>query len=215
MSERTNETWLSSLRSKGAARELALQDLRAFIFRGVMGYLHSRSDLSRLDIKDLEQLAEDAVQDALIKIQNKLDTFQGKSKFTTWATKIAINHLISELRRHHWRDVSLQEMIEGGTTLEDVIAAGPGHPGNPSVSAEREMVWQAIVHVLENELTDRQRQALVITQLKDVPLTEAAAILNTNTNNLYKLLHDARLKLKKKMTAQGLEPSYILELFAQ
>ncbi len=215
MSERTNEAWLNSLRSKGAARELALQDLRAFIFRGVMGYLHSRSDLNRLDIKDLEQLAEDAVQDALIKVQNKLDTFQGKSKFTTWSTKIAINHLISELRRHYWRDVSLQEMIEGGTTLEDVIAAGPGHPSNPSVSAEREMVWQAIVYVLENELTERQRQALVITQLKGVPLAEAAAAMNTNTNNLYKLLHDARLKLKKKMTAQGLEPGYILELFAQ
>jgi hypothetical protein len=63
MSERTNEAWLSSLRSKGAARELALQDLRAFIFRGVMGYLHSRSDLSRLDIKDLEQLAEEKARD--------------------------------------------------------------------------------------------------------------------------------------------------------
>ncbi len=215
MSERTNEDWLKALKSDGEARSLALHDLRAFMLRGLMGYLHTRSDLARLDIKDLEQLAEDAVQDALIKVQNKLDTFQGKSKFTTWATKIAINHLISELRRQHWRNVSLQKIIEGGTTLEDIIAAGPGHPSNPSVSAERETVWKAIVYVLKNELTERQRQALVTTQLNGVPMSEAAAMLNTNTNNLYKLLHDARLKLKKEMTAQGLEPSYILDLFAQ
>ncbi len=214
MIERTNETWITELKGGGAAHNRALHDLREFMLRGIMGYLHSRSDMRRLDVRDLEQLAQDAVQEALLKVRAKIDTFQGKSKLTTWATKIAINHLISELRRQHWQNVSLHSIIEEGTTLEDVIAAGPGNASDPSLAAERQLIWRAIVTVLENDLTDRQRQALVATQLNGVPLQEAAKMLNTNTNNIYKLLHDARLKLKKTLVSQGLEPGYILDVFA-
>ncbi len=214
MTNRTNEQWLTELNSGGAAHDAALNDLRAFILRGVMGYLRTRSDLARLDARELEHLAQDMVQEALIKIQAKIDTFQGKSKFTTWATKIAINHLISELRRQHWQNVSLQQVVDSGTTLEDVLASETAHAGNPSMSAERRMVWQAVQSVLENDLTDRQRQALVATQLNGVPMQEVAKMLDTNVNNLYKLLHDARLKLKKTLLAQGLEPEYILQLFS-
>jgi len=216
MTERTNEDWLRDLTDTGSqAHAQALHDLRNFVLRGIMGYLHSRSDLARLSTRDLDQLAQDTVQDTLLKVQAKIHSFQGKSKFTTWATKIAINHLISELRRRHWQSLSLQTVIEEGTTLEEVIAAGPGDAGNPSLNAERGSVWQQIVSVLENDLTERQRQALVTTQLNGVPLPEAAKMMNTNTNNLYKLLHDARLKLKKTLTAQGLDPEYVLELFSQ
>ncbi len=211
---RTNDQWLTQLNTLGAAHDAALNDLRQFILRGLMGYLHTRSDLTRLDGRELEHLAQDMVQEALIKIQAKRHTFQGKSKFTTWATKIAINHLISELRRQHWQNVSLQQAIDNGITLEDVMAINVNHPSNPSVSAERRLVWQAIQSVLENELTARQQQALVATQLNGVPMQEVAKMLGTNINNLYKLLHDARLKLKKTLLAQGLEPDYILGLFS-
>jgi RNA polymerase sigma-70 factor (ECF subfamily) len=71
-----------------------------------------------------------------------------------------------------------------------------------------------VADVLENELTPRQRQAIVTTQLNGVPMQEAARMLDTNTNNLYKLIHDARLKIKRKLMTQGLEPAYILELFS-
>ncbi len=75
-------------------------------------------------------------------------------------------------------------------------------------------MWQAIQAVLKNELTDRQREVMVATQLNGVPMQEVAKMLGTNVNNLYKLLHDARLKLKKALLSQGLAPEYILELFA-
>ena len=211
--ERSNEEWLAALQGDAETRNIALTDLRRFMLRGIMGYLKTRSDLVRMDVHDLDQLAQDTVQEALLKIQDKLLTFKGRSKFTTWATKIAINHLISELRRQRWRDVSLNQVIDSGTSLEDMIAAGPNEAGNPSRTAEQRLVWQAIVAVLENDLTDRQRQAIVATQLKGIPLSEVAVMLETNTNNLYKLIHDARLKIKKHLTAQGLEPSYILTLF--
>ena len=214
MTERNNEEWLADLVTSGRTSEDALEDLRTFMLRGIMGYLRTRSDLNRLDARDLEQLAQDTVQDALLKVQDKIDTFQGKSKFTTWATKIAINHLISDLRRQRWRDVSLNEVLDGGTSLEEIIADPPSDIGNPSLATERALVWKAVSDVLENGLTDRQRQAIVTTQLNGVPMQEAARLLDTNTNNLYKLIHDARLKIKKALVTQGLEPSYILELFS-
>lgn len=219
MIERTNEIWIESLKDNNNVSadvsNKALHDLREFMLRGIRGYLHTRSDLSKLGIDDLEQLAQDTVQEALLKVRAKLHTFKGNSKLTTWATKIAINHLISELRRQRWKDVSLHQVIEEGTTLEDMLGVKKGHPSNPSLATERQMVWNTIILVLENELTERQRQALVATQLNGVPLAQVATMLNTNTNNLYKLLHDARLKLKKKLTAKGLDPEYILTLFAQ
>lgn len=215
MIERTNDIWVQTIEAGGHEAATALVDLRDFILRGVRGYLRTRTDLTRLGINNLEQLAQDVVQEALIKIQAKLDTFRGKSKFTTWATKIAINHLISELRRRRWRDISLHTVIDEGTTLEQIIAVGPGHPSNPAVSAERDMIWQRVIWVLENELSDRQREAMVATQLNNIPMNEVAKMLNTNTNNIYKLIHDARLKLKKVLLTEGLSPEYILSLFAQ
>ena len=214
MTERNNEQWLADLTSGGQTTEDALEDLRTFILRGIMGYLRTRSDLSRLDTRDLEQLAQDTAQDAMLKIRDKLGTFQGKSKLTTWATKIAINHLISDLRRQRWRDVSLNEVLDGGTSLEEIIADPPSDIGNPSLATERALVWKSVSDVLEHGLTERQRLAIVTTQLNGVPMQEAAQMLETNTNNLYKLIHDARLKIKKALISQGLEPSYILELFS-
>ena len=213
MTERTNEEWLADIQQTGRTGDAALQDLRNFILRGILGYLRTRSDMTRLDPHDLQQLAEDTAQDALLKIQAKADTFQGKSKFTTWATKIAINHLISDLRRQRWKDVSLNEVLDSGTSLEEMIATGPGDEGNPALATERGLVWKVVKEVLETGLTDRQRQAIVATQLHGVAMQEAARMLGTNTNNLYKLIHDARLKIKRNLISQGLEPSYILELF--
>lgn len=210
--ERSNEDWLKAL-STDDIRDQALIDLQHFMLRGVMGYLNTRSDLAHLDRRDLEQLAQDTVQEALLRVQEKLATFKGKSKFTTWATKIAINYLISDLRRQRWRDVSLNQVIEDGTSLEDMIAAGPDAQGNPALVTEQNLVWNTIMEVLQNELTERQRKAIIATQLNGIPLSEAATMLNTNTNNLYKLIHDARLKLKKRLAAQELEPAYILTLF--
>lgn len=214
MTERTNEVWLTELKQPDSVGEIALQDLRNFILRGILGYLRTRSDLSRIDQHDLQQLAEDTAQDALLKIRDKLDTFQGKSKFTTWATKIAINHLISDLRRQRWKDISLNAVLDSGTTLEDMISTAPDDSNNPALATERSLVWNSVQAVLKEGLTERQRQAIVATQLRGVPMQEAARMLDTNTNNLYKLIHDARLKIKRNLVSQGLDPAYILELFS-
>ena len=104
MSDRTNEEWLDDLQSEGERRRLALEDLRERLRRGLYFYLsRDRSDLSDRSPDDINQMAEDFAQDALLKVLDNLDTFRGESRFTTWAAKIAVRVALSELRRVRWR----------------------------------------------------------------------------------------------------------------
>jgi RNA polymerase sigma-70 factor (ECF subfamily) len=215
MEERTNETWLRELRPDNPDQAQALEDLRLYLQRGVLAYLHSRSDLRDLAENELQQMSQDLAQEALLKVQANLDTFQGKSKFTTWAAKIAANHTISELRRARWRDLSLDAITEAGTALQEILVAESPTGGNPAAESERRQVWDTILEVINNDLTERQRQALAAVQIDNIPITEVARLLETNPNNVYKLLHDARMKLKQRLQKLGLEPQYILKLFSE
>lgn len=212
--ERTNDMWLAELREGHPQQAQALEELRHYLKRGVLAYLHTRSDLNQLAEPELQQMSEDFVQEALLKIEANLDTFQGKSKFTTWASKIAGNLAISELRRAKWRDLSLDAITDAGTSLQEVLAADSTTAGNPDTESERRLVWDTVVEVINNDLTDRQRQVLAAIQFNNIPMPEVARLLDTNVNNIYKIMHDARLKLKRRLQALDLEPQYILKLFS-
>ena len=91
----------------------------------------------------------------------------------------------------------------------------PSNQGyDPATASERRLVWDALNDVINNELTERQRQTLVTVRVENVPIAEVARLLNTNPNNIYKLLHDARLKLKRRLQALDLDAEYILKLFS-
>ena len=53
-----------------------------------------------------DALAEETTQETLVRVMDKIDTFRGQSKITTWVYKIAVHIALSELRCHRWRDVS-------------------------------------------------------------------------------------------------------------
>ena len=212
--ERTNEMWLSQLLDGNPQQAEALKDLRRYLKRGVMAYLRNRSDLNHLAEPELQQMSEDFIQEALLKIQTNLDSFQGKSKFTTWATKIAANHTISELRRAKWRDLSLDAITEAGTALQEILDLDTSPGNNPATANERQQVWDTLTTVIKTELTERQRQVLVSVQVENMPVAKVAELLETNANNIYKLLHDARTKLKRRLQELGLESHYIMKLFS-
>jgi len=212
--ERTNEMWLEQLRDDSSHQAEALEDLRQYLKRGVLAYLYTRNDLKYLARAELEQMSEDFTQEALLKIKDNLDTFRGQSKFTTWAAKIGTNHTISELRRAKWRDLSLDAITEAGTSLQEILLTDSANIGNPDAENERRQVWEAIRHVINNDLTERQREVLSSVHFENIPMAEVARLLDTNVNNIYKLMHDARLKLKGRLQMLGLEPDYILKLFA-
>ncbi len=203
MKDRTNQEWLDDLR--GPERDEALADLRAFLLRGLGYSLTSRSDVDSV-------LLEDFVQDALLRILDNLDTFRGESRFTTWAQKIAVRVAFTELRRHRWRDLSLEDITEPqGLDFVPDFLVDPEAP--PDQQAVQRLFLEDLKRLIATELTDKQRQALVAVRIQGIPLEEVARRMGTNRNALYKLLHDARQRLKSRMEAEGLSPEDVLAAF--
>ena len=217
MSERTNQEWLDSLTGPAAVQAPALEDLRERLQRGIFYYLsRERSDLAHLATQDINQMAEDLAQDAVLRVIENLDTFRGDSRFTTWATKIAVRVAISDLRRARYKDFRLDDLTADGELLpQTASSAAVGQSGspNPESAAERSDVMVQIGAALQDALTERQYQALDAVALRGVPLDVVAEQMGTNRNALYKLLHDARRKLRAHLESQGLSIDYMLDLF--
>jgi RNA polymerase sigma-70 factor (ECF subfamily) len=138
--------------------------------------------------------------------------FRGDSKFTTWATKIAVNTCISGLRRRHWEDVSLDDLeipevyIDATRILQST--------SDPELLVLRKSIIETVNKLIAQELTPRQKTAITAVQKYGMPLGEVAGRLGTNQNALYKLLHDARKRLKDAMTARGINQEDVMELFS-
>ena len=217
MTDRTNEQWLADLNGPPEIQESALQDLRQRLQRGIYYYLsRERSDLSNLSNGELTQMAEDLAQDSVMRVIENLDTFRGDSMFTTWATRIAVRVAISDLRRARYKDYSLDDMTADGDLLPAATNPLMGDaPPNPERAAERSEVFDRISQTLQDSLTDRQYRALLAVAVNGVPLEVVAERMGTNRNALYKLLHDARRKLRSALEQQGLSPDYVMHLFQE
>src|SRR5689334_764994 len=147
MLDRTNEQWLSDLTGPPDKQSPALEDLRERLQRGIYYYLsRERSDLASLSSSEITQMAEDLAQDATLRVMENLDSFRGDSRFTTWATKIAVRVAISDLRRARYRDFSLDDLTADGdlmpTTNASNVTGTPEH--TPEAQTEREDVMQKI-----------------------------------------------------------------------
>jgi len=204
---RTNAQWITDLQAPQA--DEAIEELRATLLRGLRAALASRIQ------RDLEFVLEDFVQDALLKILANLHTFRGESRFTTWAQKIAVHVAYTELRRRRWKDVSLQEMIEGqdGTEFTPAILTDPAP--TPEEKTTRRSLLDFVQRMIDNELTERQRTAITAVMLNGVPVAEVARRMETNPNALYKLIYDARHRLQRRMLENGISTSEVLAAFEE
>jgi len=211
MATRTNQAWLSDLRAEGERRNAALDDLRVIIQKGLPYALSRWLSPSQ---PQFESLVEEVTQETLLRVLDQLDTFEGRSQFTTWVHKIAVRIALTELRRKRWRDSSLDELTENEDIPPPQGLLADSHAG-PDVAAERADMLERVRRVIEEELTDRQRQALVLLGLQDMPMEDAARKLKTNRNALYKLLHDARLRLRTRLALEDISPHDVLALFEQ
>ena len=216
--ERSNEEWLQALTGASAEQDAAITALHARLQRGLYWYLaRERSDLAGRSPAELEQMAEDYAQDSVMRVLQRLDSFRGESRFTTWATRIALRIAISDLRRARYRDFRLDDLMAEGELLPARTASLPHDDRSPTPEgvAERADVQERIARALREGLTPRQRQALEAVVLQGVPLEVVAQQMGSNRNALYKLVHDARRKLRAELEAQGLDVAYMLDLFAE
>jgi RNA polymerase sigma-70 factor (ECF subfamily) len=211
-SNRDNDQWVADLRPGSAARDAAVRDLRDYLLRAILVYLiRHRSDLSVFDYDELRQFAEDWAQQALLQVLDNLPSFRGDSRFTTWAYRIAINLAAAELRRKRWENLSLEGMTE--SDAPDLALRQDTSTPSLETQVTREQVWAEIESIIETELTDRQRTALTRIVLQGVPVEVVAEELDTNRNNLYKILHDARRRLRRSLESRGWSADDVLRPF--
>jgi RNA polymerase sigma-70 factor (ECF subfamily) len=205
---------LADLRNNDTQAE-ALADLREYLLRVVFLYLdRHHEDVTQLDRRELAQLAEDFAQEALLQILAKLDTFRGESKFTTWAYRFVVNVAASELRLRQWRTLSMETQVdERATPLLEFLSEQ--ETTDPETTVARNQIVTLIQQIIDQELTDRQRYALVSIDLRGVPMAEVARQLDTTPNNVYKLVHDARQKLKKGLQRRYYSQADVLAIFGE
>ena len=210
MVDRSNEEWLADLKSEGPDKEAALADLRTAIQTGLP---YALSNYLSPDNPQFKPLTDEVTQDTLLRVLDHLDTFEGRSRFTTWVQKIAVRIALTELRRRRWRDFSLDSLVEeneeGVSFPSLMIDPAP----NPDSLTQQSDMLQRVGRLINEELTEKQRQAIVATAVEGVPLEEVARRMNMKRNALYKLLHDARLRLKNRMADEGLTTEDIWAVF--
>lgn len=214
MKTRTNAEWLQELESTGDAQAAAIEDLRAYLLRAALYSLsRSHGDLAHVAPAEIEHVAEDCAQDALLAILKHLREFRGDSQFTTWAYKFAVNIALVAARREGWKRVSLDQLLDHPDLPE-----WPIRDEHVSVDPDRRTlqgeVWATMREVIRDDLTERQRQVLKAMVFDEVPMDEIVRHLGSNRNAIYKLLHDARRKLKAQLEARGFDVQEILNLFS-
>jgi RNA polymerase sigma-70 factor (ECF subfamily) len=203
MQKRTDEQWLAQLRGPDLSEALA--DLYDLLVRSLRAALSGRAGGADANF-------EDFAQEASLKIIDNLDSFRGESRFTTWAKKIAMNVALTELKRRRWRDVSLQDLFDRRSTTGRRLA---NPEPDPEQAAFQNMAMATLRGIIDEDLTDKQRDVVIAVILEGMPIAEVAWRMGTTQNALYKLLHDARRKLKRRMEAVGLSPREVLANFDQ
>lgn len=207
---RTNEQWLEDLGSEGEQYDAAINDLRQNLLNGLRRGLINRVNTS---LPEFDSQTDDFAQEAILRILDNLHTFAGRSQFTTWASKIAVSVALTELRRKRWQDSSLDGMTDMGEgDYTPRIAADPGP--EPSLAVEQADMMATVRRLIDEELTEKQRTALVASVIHGFSTVEVAHRLDMKANAVYKLLHDARLRLKRRLANEGLTPGEIIELFS-
>ncbi len=199
----TEINWPVALRATDTAEQAAaMRALRDVLHHGLRIALSSRGDVSEAHL-------EDFAQESLLRILDRLDQFQGRSKFTTWAQAIALNTAFTELRRKRWQDVSLDALLADGERL-----AEPGMIAEDVLGAQedRQRLVAVLREAIEHQLTPKQRAA-IMGELREMPFDQIVELLGTSRSAAYKMLHDARRALKQSLQAAGITGTDIQNAF--
>jgi len=197
--------WLRSLRAGGATRDEAVARLHALLLRGArFEVARRRPALPHVRGDDLNDIALEAADDALVSVLARLDSFRGASRFTTWAYKFALLEAAVKLRKRAWqgREIPLEP-----ETWSLFSSAGLA----PDAALEQTELLARVQSGINEVLTPHQRRVLVALALNGVPIDVLAERLSSTRGALYKTLHDARRKLRKHLQECGLSLEFLEE----
>lgn len=198
-----SRAWLEALHADGPTREEAIARLHGLLLRAARFEAARRQVWLRdLDAAELDDLTMQSADDALLAVLSKLDKFRGHSRFTTWAYKFALLETAVKLRHRPWQEREIPIESAEWIQLTD-------RTRRPEDEVEREELLAAVTDAIRTELTAHQREVLVAVAVGGVPIDVLAERLATTRGALYKTIHDARKKLRRRLAADGhqIEPT--------
>jgi RNA polymerase sigma-70 factor (ECF subfamily) len=189
------DDWVARLTAPGPARDQAIGRLRDLMVRAARRQLGRMQEAGRLGPARCEEIVQASADEATVAVLARLSSFEGRSRFTTWAYKFAILQVAVEARRVAWRphEVDLHSVPEPVSDMPD-----------PHDHAEAGALVEAIRRGIEQTLTPHQRRVVVAVLLDGMPIDVLADRLGTTRNTLYKTIYDARKLLREDLVAQGL-----------
>src|SRR5262245_19349875 len=194
-----SRTWVEGLRATGAERAAALERLHDLLFRAAHAEARRRRHLyPEIDGAELEDLCRQAADDAVLAVTRKLDGYRGGSRFTTWAYGFAVFEVSVKLRRHRWRG-GVIPTADDDATWERLATGGAA----AQARVESAELLHALRRAVAEELSPRQRAVFVAVALNDVEIDVVAGQLQSTRGAVYKVLHDARRKLRLRLEREG------------
>lgn len=158
---------------------LLVEKYQQQVIRIAMGYVHSKED------------AEDIVQEVFIQVYRSLNSFQGKSEFSTWLYRITMNTSLNSLNKRHKLFSGLAE------NLKNIFNRSDDEKTAQQQMVESEME-QAIKKAID-QLSDKQRMAFVLSRYEDLSQRKVAEIMETTEGAVEQLLQRAKKNLQNKL----------------
>ena len=191
------DEWVAALGGDGADRGEAEARLHGALVRVARSELHRRHGQLNVSGPELDDLAHQAAADAMLAVMARLDQFRGESRFTTWAYKFVMFEVSAKIGRHFWRTAPIPLSAGDWDRLPDRFGL------DPAGASERRDFIRAVRRAVDEDLTGHQRRIFVLLVLDGVPLDAVAEKLGTSRNALYKVMFDARRKLRASLVANG------------
>jgi RNA polymerase sigma-70 factor, ECF subfamily len=186
--------WLGGLTGTGAARNDAIRRLHELMLRAARFKLSRMGEASRLGQARADEIVHSSADEAVVAILARLSSFEGRSRFSTWAYKFAILHTATAVRRELWSHtaVDLSSIPEPISRL-----------GDPLAHVEAVALSDGLQCCIAESLTPHQQRILIAIAVEGIPIDVVADRLHTTRNTVYKALHDARRRLREALIAQG------------
>jgi len=200
--DEASRAWVAGLRASGRAHEECIVALHAHLLRVARHEVARRSGSLRIRGPELEDVAQQATDDALMAIRSKVADFRGESRFTTWAYRFVMFEVSTKMGRHFWRERRATLDDESWERLPDMLTGAPAQH-----SLHREF-FAELRRAIDQDLTALQRRVFVAIALNEIPMDALVRELGASRNAIYKCLFDARRKLRASLSAAGYNPPY-------
>lgn len=187
--------WMASLRA--ARREEAVGRLHDLLLRVARSEVSRRNTSGRITGPEVDDLAHQAAADAVLLIMRRLDDFRGESRFTTWAYKFVVFEVSTKLGRHFWRHQNATGQEVDWDLLPDRLGT------RPTEAAEFHDLIAAVRAAASTCLTQKQFEVFTAIVVEGIPLDALVARMGTNRNAIYKVIFDARQKIRKELVNGG------------